>query len=191
MSESDLRRVSHALRPRPAAGFDTASAQQFCGDIDMRIARDGTWFYHGSPIGRKPLVKLFASVLKRDEAGDYWLETPFEKCRIAVDDAPFTAVEMFVDGAGEGRTIRFRTNIDEMVSVDSDHPIRVDTDSESGEPAPYVRLREGIEALILRSVFYDLVELGEAGRRPRRPDHRGAERRRVLHPRPGGVRAAA
>ena len=161
MSESDLRRLSHALRPRPAADFDTASAQQFCGDIDMRIARDGTWFYHGSPIGRKPLVKLFSSVLKRDAEGDYWLETPFEKCRIAVDDAPFTAVEMFVDGEGEGRTIRFRTNIDEMVSVDSEHPIRVDTDADSGEPAPYVRLREGIEALILRSVFYDLVELGE------------------------------
>ena len=161
MSESDLRRLSHALRPRPAADFDTASAQQFCGDIDMRIARDGTWFYHGSPIGRKPLVKLFASVLKRDTDGDYWLETPFEKCRIAVDDAPFTAVEMFVDGEGAGRIIRFRTNIDEMVSVDSEHPIRVDTDAESDEPAPYVRLREGIEALILRSVFYDLVELGE------------------------------
>ena len=161
MSESDFRRVSRALRPRPAADVGTASAQQFCGDIDMRIARDGTWFYHGSPIGRKPLVKLFASVLKRDSAGDYWLETPFEKCRIAVDDAPFTAVEMFVEGAGAGRTIRFRTNIDEMVSAGPEHPIRVETDAESGEPAPYVGVRDGLDALILRSVFYDLVELGE------------------------------
>lgn len=166
MSESDLRRLSHALRPRPAASIGTASAQQFCGDIDMRIARDGTWFYHGSPIGRKPLVKLFASVLKRDPAGDYWLETPFEKCRIAVDDAPFTAVEMFVDGEGEGRSIRFRTNIDEMVSAGSDHPIRVDTDRESGEPAPYIRVRDGLDALILRAVFYDLVELGEEAEGP-------------------------
>ena len=161
MSESDLRRLSQALRPRPAASVGTVPAQQFCGDIDMRIARDGTWFYHGSPIGRKPIVKLFASVLKRDPAGDYWLETPFEKCRIAVDDAPFTAVEMIVDGEGEGRSIRFRTNIDEMVSVDADHPIRVDTDAQTGEPAPYVRVRDGLDALILRSVFYDLVELGE------------------------------
>ena len=132
----------------------------------MRIARDGTWFYHGSPIGRKPLVRLFASVLHRDPAGDYWLETPFEKCRISVDDVPFTAVEMFVEGEGEGRLIRFRTNIDDMVSVDEDHPIRVDTDSESGEPAPYVRVREGLDALIVRSVFYDLVELGEEAAGP-------------------------
>ena len=161
MSESDFRRLSQALRPRPAGSAGTASAQQFCGDIDMRIARDGTWFYHGSPIGRKPLVKLFASVLKRDPAGDYWLETPFEKCRIAVDDAPFTAVEMLVDGEGEGRRIRFRTNIDEEVSVDPDHPIRVATDAGTGEPAPYVLVRDGLEALILRAVFYDLVALGE------------------------------
>ena len=161
MSESDLRRLSQALRPQPASGVGTASAQQFCGDIDMRIARDGTWFYHGSPIGRKLLVKLFASVLNRDSAGDYWLETPFEKCRISVEDAPFTAVEMFVDGAGDDRLIRFRTNIDDMVDVDSDHPIRIDTDVESGAPAPYVRVREGLDALIVRSVFYDLVELGE------------------------------
>ena len=166
MSESDLRRVSRALRPRPAADVGTASAQQFCGDIDMRIARDGTWFYHGSPIGRKPLVKLFASVLKRDSAGDYWLETPFEKCRIAVDDAPFTAVEMFVEGAGAARSICFRTNIDEMVSAGPEHPIRVETDAGTGAPAPYVSVRNGLDALILRPVFYDLVELGEEATGP-------------------------
>ena len=161
MSESDLRRLSQALRPQSAAGSGTVPAQQFCGDIDMRIARDGTWFYHGSPIGRKPLVKLFASVLNRDAVGDYWLETPFEKCRISVEDAPFTAVEMFAEGEGDARVIRFRTNIDDMVSVDAEHPIRVDTDADSGEPAPYVRVRSGLDALIVRSVFYDLVELGE------------------------------
>ncbi len=166
MSESDLRRLSQALRPQSAAGADTVPAQQFCGDIDMRIARDGTWFYHGSPIGRKPLVKLFASVLNRDSDGDYWLETPFEKCRISVEDAPFTAVEMFVEGEGDARLIRFRTNIDDMVSVDADHPIRVDTHGESGEPAPYVRVRSGLDALIVRSVFYDLVELGEEANGP-------------------------
>ena len=84
---------------------DRKGGQQFCGDIDMRIARDGTWFYHGSPIGRKPMVKLFAGVLGRDEAGDYWLETPYEKCRIQVEDAPLAAVEMTVDGRSEQRRV--------------------------------------------------------------------------------------
>ena len=134
---------------------------QLCGDIDMRIGRDGTWFYHGSPIGRKQLVKLFAGVLHRDGDGDYWLETPVEKCRIRVDDAPFTAVEMFVDGAGSDQRISFRTNLDEKVIADAAHPIRVAVDMETSEPSPYVWLRDGLEALIVRAVFYDLVELGE------------------------------
>ncbi len=134
---------------------------QLCGDIDMRIGRDGTWFYHGSPIGRKPLVKLFAGVLHRDDDGDYWLETPVEKCRLRVDDAPFTAVEMFVDGAGSDQRISFRTNLDEKVIADASHPIRVAVDMETSEPSPYVWLRDGLEALIVRAVFYDLVELGE------------------------------
>ena len=134
---------------------------QLCGDIDMRIGRDGTWFYHGSPIGRKPLVKLFAGVLHRDDDGDYWLETPVEKCRIRVDDAPFTAVEMFVDGAGSDQRISFRTNLDENVLADASHPIRVAVDMETSEPSPYVWLRDGLEALIVRAVFYDLVELGD------------------------------
>ena len=134
---------------------------QLCGDIDMRIGRDGTWFYHGSPIGRKPLVKLFAGVLHRDDDGEYWLETPVEKCRIRVDDAPFTAVEMFVDGAGRDQRISFRTNLDEKVIADGAHPIRVAHDVETSEPSPYVWLRDGLEALIVRAVFYDLVELGE------------------------------
>jgi hypothetical protein len=127
----------------------------------MRIGRDGTWFYHGSPIGRKPLVKLFAGVLQRDDDGEFWLETPIEKCRIRVDDAPFTAVEMFVDGTGRDRQISFRTNLDEKVIADAGHPIRVALDEHTSEPSPYVRLRDGIEALIVRAVFYDLVELGE------------------------------
>ncbi len=134
---------------------------QLCGDIDMRIGRDGTWFYHGSPIGRKPLVKLFAGVLRRDEDGEFWLETPIEKCRIRVDDAPFTAVEMFVEGAGRDRRISFRTNLDEKVMVDAAHPIRVVLDQDTAEPSPYVGLRDGLEALIVRAVFYDLVEIGE------------------------------
>jgi hypothetical protein len=137
-----------------------SSGQQVCGDIDIRIARDGTWFYHGSPIGRKPLVKLFAGVLHRDAAGDYWLETPVEKCRIRVDDAPFTAIEMIVDGVGSKQCLSFRTNVDEIVTADSAHPLRITIDPETGEPAPYVMVRDGLEALIVRAVYYDLVELG-------------------------------
>ena len=134
---------------------------QLCGDIDIRIGRDGTWFYCGSPIGRKPLVKLFAGVLHRDIDGDYWLETPVEKCRICVDDAPFTAIEMFVDGVGREQQISFSTNIDEIVIADAAHPIRVAIDTETSEPSPYIWLRDGLEALIARAVFYDLVALGE------------------------------
>ncbi len=139
---------------------DNNRSQQFCGDIDMRIARDGTWFYHGSPIGRKPLVKLFAGVLHRDETGDYWLETPAEKCRIRVDDAPFMALEMTVDGAGCEQRLSFRTNVDENVTAGESHPLRITVDSDTGEPAPYVLVRDGLEALIARAVYYDLVELG-------------------------------
>jgi hypothetical protein len=146
--------------PDDDKGNDGNGRPQLCGDIDIRIARDGTWFYHGSPIGRKPLVKLFASVLRRDADGTYWLITPAEQCRIRVDDAPFTAVEMSVEGEGRNRLLTFRTNVDENVNAGPDHPIRVVIDPETGEPSPYIYVRDGLEALIVRSVFYDLVELG-------------------------------
>jgi hypothetical protein len=126
----------------------------------MRIARDGTWFYQGTPINRKPLVALFSTVLKRDENGHYWLETPVEKGRIEVEDAPFVAVEMRKTGDGRTREIDLRTNIDEWVPAGPEHPIRVD-EAETREPSPYILVREGLEALILRSVFYHLVELAE------------------------------
>lgn len=131
-----------------------------CGDFGIRIARDGTWFYHGSPISRKPLVKLFAKVLRRDEAGRYWLITPVERGMIVVDDAPFVAVELIISGAGRDQRLRFRTNLDDEVSVDGDHPIRVVEDESTGEPSPYVLIRDNLEALIARSVFYQLVDLG-------------------------------
>ena len=136
-----------------------AGGPYLCGDIDIRIGRDGTWFYHGSPIGRKPLVKLFASVLKRDEGGDYWLETPVEKARIQVDDAPFVAVAMEVSGEGVDQTLTFRSNLDEEVVAGKAAPIRISIDAASGEPSPYILFRPGLEALIARAVFYDLVEL--------------------------------
>jgi hypothetical protein len=135
------------------------NGQLFCGDIDMRIARDGAWYYHGSPIERRQLVKLFGSILKRDVQGDFWLETPVEKCRIQVEDAPFQAVEMSVDGGGQNQRLSFRTNVDDIVIAGPENQIRVMIDSETGEPSPYLQVREGIEALITRAVFYDLVEL--------------------------------
>jgi hypothetical protein len=130
-----------------------------CGDLEMRIARDGTWFYRGSPIGRLPLVKLFASVLRREADGRYWLVTPAERGRIEVEGAPFLAVAVTVEGAGRDQQLIFRTNLDEFVTAGPDNPLRVET-AASGEPAPYILLRDGLEARLARPVFYELVELG-------------------------------
>jgi len=124
----------------------------------MRIARDGTWFYRGSPIGRKALVKLFATVLRRDEAGDYWLVTPVERGRVIVDDAPFVAVEMDARGRGKSQVLSFRTNVDRWVEAGPEHPIRVAEAPDSGEPRPYILTGNGLEALILRPVFYHLAD---------------------------------
>ncbi len=146
-----------APRPDPSA----AAADEDCGDFGIRIARDGTWFYQGSPIGRKPLVKLFSTVLRCDENGDYWLITPVEKGRIEVDDAPFTAVEVTASGSGPTATLTFRTNLDDNVTAGPDHPLRVTVDPESGEPSPYVLVRDNLKALIARPVFYELVEMAE------------------------------
>ena len=131
----------------------------FCGDIDMRIARDGTWYYMGTPIGRKRLVKLFSSVLRRDPDGQHYLVTPAEKLRIKVDDAPLVVVELTRHGTGKDQAIEFRTLTDDALLLDEDHPLRVETDPRSGEPAPYVKVRGNLEALISRPVFYELVDL--------------------------------
>lgn len=128
----------------------------FCGDLDMRIARDGTWFYLGTPIGRKPLVKLFSSIIRRD-GDDYFLVTPVEKVGITVDDAPFVAVD--VEPTAQG--LRFTTQVDDVVIAGPDHPIRVARDPATGEPAPYILIRRNLEALIDRKSFYRLVDLGE------------------------------
>lgn len=132
-----------------------------CGEIDMRIARNGAWYYQGSPISRPAMVRLFSSILRREPDGSYVLVTPVEKCIIRVDDAPFTAVEMTVSGEGEARLIAFRTNVDDVVPLDSEHPLRVVVNPETGEPSPYVLVRDRLEALILRPVFYQLVEMSE------------------------------
>ena len=132
--------------------------QLFCGDIDIRIAGDGTWFHEGCPIGRLPLVKLFASVLRRED-GDYWLVTPVEKARIVVDDVPFIAVEMESEGDGEAQRLRFRTNLDEWVSADAAHPLAFRSLPGSDEKAPYLTVRGGLEARVARAAYYPLVEL--------------------------------
>ena len=152
-------------RGAPPAGEATAADKRMfediCGDFGLSIRRDGTWFYRGSPIGRKPLVKLFASVLRRDDAGAYWLVTPAEKGRIEVEDVPFLAVEASIAGAGREQTVTLRTNLDEIVTLGREHPLRVETDAMTGAPAPYVLVRDRLEARLARPVFYELVERGE------------------------------
>lgn len=128
----------------------------FCGDIDMRIAVDGTWFYLGTPIGRPAMVRLFASVLKR-EGDRHFLVTPVEKVGIRVDDAPFVAV----DFRRTNDVIVFETNLGDATEAGPDNPIRVARDPDSGAPRPYVHVRAGLEALIDRKTFYRLVEIGE------------------------------
>ncbi|URN90378.1 MAG: DUF1285 domain-containing protein [Pseudomonas protegens] len=132
----------------------------FCGDIDMRIARDGTWYYLGTPIGRKPMVKLFSTIIRRD-GDDYFLITPVEKVGIKVDDAPFVAVTLEVEGQGEAQVLRFSTNVEEQVVANDEHPLRVVIDPLTQEPAPYLLVRHNLEALIHRNVFYQLVELAQ------------------------------
>jgi uncharacterized protein len=134
----------------------------YCGPIDMRIASDGSWYYLGTPIGRPAMVKLFASILRREADGSYVLVTPVEKVGITVDDAPFVAVELITQGSGGERQMGFRLNTDDMVMVDAHHPIRVAIDSATQTPRPYVMVRGGMEALINRAVFYELVALADA-----------------------------
>ena len=132
----------------------------YCGEMDMRIARDGTWFHEGTPIGRAPLVKLFAGILKLEE-GRYYLVTPVEKLGIQVEDAPFVAVDFSVSGEGDSQEITFTTNVGDEAVAGPDHPIRVTRDAQTGEPSPYVMIRRGLEARIDRKSFYRLVEMGE------------------------------
>ena len=132
----------------------------FCGDIDMRIGADGTWFYMNSPIGRKPLVRLFSTILRHDADGKYYLITPVEKVGITVDDAPFLAIAMRVEGKGEGQRVFFTTNCEDEVEVDEAHPLRFANEAGTGGLKPYVLVRGRLEALVNRAIFYDLVAAG-------------------------------
>lgn len=156
--------------PAPGAGKSAESRPEskkgatrvpvLCGDLDMRIDREGVWHYRGSPIGRKALVRLFSTVLKREADGSYWLVTPAERGQIAVEDAPFMAVAVEATGAGRTQSLRFRTNVDDEIDANKTHPIRVVHDPVTAEPRPYVTVRDGLEARIARSVYYELVALG-------------------------------
>ncbi len=159
-----------AMPPLPLVPGGVLSSHQRrpveCGDLPFVIRRDGTWLYRGSPIGRKELVCLFASVLKRDDEGAFWLETPAERGRIVVEDAPFVAVELDWGGCGCHQQLSFRTNVDLIVTAGPEHPIRVSHDILTCDPTPYIRVRDGsgrwpIEARIARAVYYELVALAE------------------------------
>lgn len=152
---SGLSAASGSTRPLPPV---ERWNPPFCGDIDMRIARDGTWFYLGTPMGRMPMVRLFSSILKL-ENGKYYLVTPVEKVGIKVDDAPFVAVDFDVSGEGTAQMVTFTTHVGDTATAGVDHPIRVERDAVTGEPSPYVMIRAGLEALIDRKSFYRLVEV--------------------------------
>jgi len=152
---ADLQREAASGRALPPVEKWNPS---HCGDIDIRIARDGTWFHQGTPIGRKELVRLFSTILRKD-ADDYVLVTPAEKMRIQVEDAPFLAVLMEVSGKGREQSLSFTTNVGDVTVAGPDNPIRVETDPTTYEPAPYVHVRAGLEAKIARAVFYQLADL--------------------------------
>ena len=133
----------------------------FCGDLDMEIRADGTWFYLGTPIGRMPLVQLFSTVLRKDEDGRTYLVTPVERVGIRVVDAPFVAVEVDVSGEGEAQVLTFRTNVGDVVEAGPDHPLRFVDEDGTGGLKPYLHVRGRLDALVARPVMYELVEHGE------------------------------
>jgi hypothetical protein len=157
-----LDAITAAARREGAGGLPPVHLWNppFCGDLDMRIAADGTWFYLGTPIGRLPLVKLFSSVLKR-EGDKHFLVTPVEKCGITVDDAPFLAVEMQAERGRGGQILHFRTNVDDWIVCGPEHGLRFVTDPATQGLKPYLHVRRDLWAKVARAVFYDLVELGE------------------------------
>jgi hypothetical protein len=149
--------VGDAATPRPVDSWNPA----YCGEIDMRIAADGTWYYRGSTIGREALVRLFASILRREPDGRHVLVTPVEKVGIAVEDAPFLAVDMAAEGEGANRVLIFRTNVGDIVAAGPEHPLRFETDAANEGLKPYLLVRGRLEALVTRSLTQDLVALAD------------------------------
>jgi len=152
LSLSEIAQLALERRLPPVDQWNPAH----CGDSEMRIARDGTWYHQGSPIGRLPMVRLFSTVLRREADGSFVLVTPVEKLSIAVEDAPFVAIAVHGEGVGQDRKIAFTLNTGDPVVADKEHPLRF-RDSDDG-PHPYVLVRAGLEALIARPVYYELAE---------------------------------
>jgi uncharacterized protein len=160
LSLAEIARLAEERKLPPVEQWDPSH----CGDSEMRIARDGTWFHQGSPIGRPAMVRLFSTVLRREPDGRFVLVTPVEKLDIHVEDAPFTAVELRAEGEGEAGSLAFRLNTGDVVVAGPEHPLRFETGPEG--PHPYLRVRGGLEALIARPVYYELAELALAGGEP-------------------------
>ncbi len=156
LSLAEIARMAEENRLPPVDKWDPPH----CGHSAMRIARDGTWFHEGGPIGRPAMVRLFSTILRRETDGGYVLVTPVEKLAIDVEDAPFVAVELKSDGEGDARTLAFRLNTGDLVVAGPDHPLRFE--SGAGGPHPYLAVRAGLEALVTRSVYYELAELALA-----------------------------
>ena len=173
--ETGGRTEIHTAQSPERIGAKAPRTRVNCGRFDMRIARDGTWFYHGTPIGRKEMVRLFSTILERRDDGSFWLASPAEEGIIEVEDAPFLAVELFAEGSARDRRISFRTNVDDLVPLDAAHPLRV-TDrkdaavhDDSQGAIPYLFVRKGLEARLVRAVYYELVDLGVEERRDGAP----------------------
>jgi hypothetical protein len=151
---AELEKVKDIARP-PIHKWNPDNVQ----DIDMVIRRDGSWYYLGTEIKRQRLVRLFSTVLRKEGDGHYYLVTPVEKCRIKVEDAPFNAVLLTVSGTGQDQQLTFTTNVADEVTADADHPLRFEVDPDSGEQAPYILVRDELEALVTRNVYYQLADL--------------------------------
>ncbi len=160
LKSGDIHTLSASDLPADIVDMMKKPGRAMCGDIDMRIDATAMWHYRGSPINRPGMVKLFSTVLYRDDAGWFWLITPVEMMRITVEDAPFTALEMTASGTGENQSIYFRTNVETEVPLNQNHPLRIAVNIETDEPRPYVTVRDRLEALLVRSVFYQLIEVG-------------------------------
>ena len=153
LSLAEIARLADEAKLPPVASWNPTH----CGDSEMRIARDGTWFHQGSPIGRTAMVKLFSTILRREPDGTYVLVTPAEKLDIQVEDAPFVAVEVKSEGEGQARRLAFRLNTGDLVVAGPDHPLRFVARDDG--PHPYLQVRDGLDALVARPVYYELANL--------------------------------
>ena len=162
LSRGFMERDHGAAEVRLPVGISPTSRQRVCGDIGMHIDRHGAWHHQGSPILRKELVKLFSTVLRRDDVGDHWLITPAEIVPVQVEDTAHVIVDLEIEGEGAEQTIRFQTLVGTVYTLSPEHTLRVIVDSETAEPSPYFRLNHGLEARLNRAVFYDLADLAVA-----------------------------